>query len=384
MGIRLKSPSFTEYFNESACLDMLRSFLRDKLLLSFVILAVLLKIFSINEYRVEHYYTYGLYPVFSRTLRFLFGWIPLSIGDLFYLLAFTYLVVKTYKFLLVLKKRKVAEYLSWVLLKKLLRLTLGIYLVFNLLWGLNYNRQGIAMQLKLEVRPYSVEDLDTITTALQQRLNVFAARVSPAHRKQLNHNKPLFAQGVAAYQQAQKSLPFLTYHPASVKPSMFSHIGHYFGFTGYYNPFSGEAQIKTSVPFFLKPFVVTHEIGHQLGYAKENEANFVGFLACRQSKDPEFCYSVYYDMYSYAIRELYRRDSVMAKSFKERLHPQVKKDNDELIDYLHRSANPVEPYISAFYDEYLRWNNQPNGKMTYNEVIAWLIAYQKKYGLKAI
>ena len=129
MGIRLKSTSFTEYFNESACLDMFRSFLRDKVLLSFLLLAILLKIFSTNEYRVEHYYTHGLYPIISKSLRFLLGWIPFSIGDLLYLLAFLYLIVKTYKFLVVLKNRKVAEYLSWVLLKKLLRLVLGIYLI---------------------------------------------------------------------------------------------------------------------------------------------------------------------------------------------------------------------------------------------------------------
>lgn len=384
MGIRLKSTSFTEYFNESACLDMFRSFLRDKLLLSFLLVAVLIKIFSLNEAWVEHYYTYGLYPVISRFLRLLLGWLPVSVGDLLYLCAFLYLVLQTYKMLLILKKRAVAEYLSWVLVKKLLHVVLVIYLVFNLFWGLNYNRQGIASQLGLNVQLYTTEDLVTLTMTLQQRLNQYAAQVDSSRRLALNHNRPLFEGGIAAYGEAKNEWPFLKYQFPCVKPSLFSHIGHYFGFTGYYNPFSGEAQIKTTVPFFLKPFVVTHEIAHQLGYAKENEANFVGFLACRRSKDPEFRYSVYYDMYSYAIRDLYRRDSVKAKGMKESLHLQVKKDNEAVLAYLHRSANPVEPYISAFYDEYLRWNNQPKGKMTYNEVIAWLIAYQKKYGLASI
>ena len=165
---------------------------------------------------------------------------------------------------------------------------------------------------------------------------------------------------------------------------MFSHIGHYFGFTGYYNPFSGEAQIKTTIPFFLKPFIVTHEIGHQLGYAKENEANFIAFFACRSSSNPEFKYSLYYEMYQYAIRDLYRMDSVKARMYREQLHPQVKKDDREFIAYLTKSKNNVEPWVTSFYDEYLKLNNQPKGKMTYNEVVAWLIAYQKKFGLQSI
>jgi hypothetical protein len=125
-------------------------------------------------------------------------------------------------------------------------------------------------------------------------------------------------------------------------------------------------------------------MAHQIGYAKENEANLVSFLVSRTSENLEFRYSIYYDVYLYSIAELNRRDSVRAKAFTQTLHPQVKRDNEELKEYLERSSNPVEPYISAFYNEYLKLNNQPKGKMTYNAVVAWLIAYQKKYGDDAI
>jgi hypothetical protein len=49
-----------------------------------------------------------------------------------------------------------------------------------------------------------------------------------------------------------------------------------------------------------------------------------------------------------------------------------------------KSENAVEPYISKFYDQFLKLNRQPKGTRTYNEVVAWLIAYQKKYGVEAI
>ncbi len=363
---------------------MFKSLLRDKILLSLLAGALLVKIFSLNESRVEKFYTYGIYPFVSRVLRILFGWLPFSFGDLLYAVAVVYLLVKVFKFGRQIKNRSLKEYIARVFFRKFLRLILFVYLLFNVLWGLNYNREGIAVQLGLKVQPYTVQDLDTISGLLQQKLNRAALLVDSSKRVALSRNKVLFKEGVGAYAQVEKDLPFLNYTQPSVKPSLFSHIGHFFGFTGYYNPFSGEAQIKTTVPFFLKPFVLTHEIGHQLGYAKENEANFISFLACRSSKESEFRYSAYYEMYRYASRELYRRDTILAKAYKERLHPQVKKDNNELTQYHVRSANLIEPFVSSFYDEYLRMNNQPNGKLTYNEVVAWLIAYQKKYGKESI
>ena len=138
------------------------------------------------------------------------------------------------------------------------------------------------------------------------------------------------------------------------------------------------------MPTFIKPFVLTHEIAHQLGYAKENEANLVAFLVSRTSDNKEVVYSAYFEMYLYTISELKRRDSSVAKQFIENLHPQVKRDEVAYRKYLIQSKNPVEPYISIFYDQYLKWNRQPKGKLTYNEVVAWLIAYMKKRGTTAI
>ena len=151
---------------------MLKSLLRDRLLLILLILAILLKLCSLREDWVERYYTYGFYPFLSTLMRFLLGWIPISIGDIVYIAAFLFLVVKAWKLLRLLAKRKVKEYLSWVLFRKYLRLMLWIYIVFNISWGLNYDRRGIADQLQLQVQPYSKEDLFHLTGVLEQRLNL--------------------------------------------------------------------------------------------------------------------------------------------------------------------------------------------------------------------
>lgn len=363
---------------------MFKSLLRDQKLILLLLLAAIVKVWALKPAWVERYYTYGAYPYISRTLRFLFGWLPFSFGDLVYLTAGVYLLVKAYKYGRIVKTRQVKTYLVMVVVKKFLYLVLIMYILFNVLWGLNYNRIGIAGQLALDVQPYSTEDLTRLTAVLQQRMNFYAGQIDTVQRAILNQNAPLFAEGIATYAEAEKKHSFLSYSCPSLKPSMYTHIGHFIGFTGYYNPFSGEAQLKTSIPVFLKPFVVNHEMAHQLGYGKENEANFVSFLAGRESLNKEVRYSTYFEMCLYAIRDLRRKDSVAAGIMMEQWHPQVKRDYDALTDYLLRSVNPVEPFFSQFYDRFLKMNNQPKGTRTYSEVVAWLIAYLKKYGEEAI
>ena len=363
---------------------MFKSILLDRLLVSLLVVSILIKIFSLSPARVEKYYTFGFYPIVSKGLRAVLGWIPFSVGDLLYFFAFGWFVFKAWKFIRLLAKRQVKEYLSWILFKKYLRLTLWIYIVFNVFWGLNYDRQGVAKQFGLAANQYSPIDLFELTAALQQLLNFYASHVDSTKRLQLKNNQSLFKQGIAAYKNAAREHAFLSYHQPSIKPSSLTFAGRYFGFTGYYNPFTAEAQIKTDVPVFTRPFILCHEIGHQVGYAKENEANFSSYLAGRVSDNPDFRYSVYYDMYAYAMSDLLIYNSPCFIELKKSEHPQVKKDIKTYREYILKSKNAVEPVMSVAYDRYLRLNKQPRGKETYNEVVAWLIAYMKKYGKDAL
>lgn len=363
---------------------MFKSLLRDRLLISLLIISFLIKLFSLNATCIERYYTFGLYPVISKLLRALVGWIPFSIGDILYSAAFLFLFWKAGKLIIILAKRKIKEYLSWVLFRKYLKRVLWIYIVFNLFWGLNYNRRGIPEQFELKKKHFSPSELYVLSLTLQQKLNFYAAQANSVKRLSLNNNTTLFEEGIAAYKNASKQYPFLAYQQPSIKASLFGTVGKYFGYTGYYNPFTGEAQLKTSVPVFIKPFIICHEIGHQLGYAKENEANFSSFLAGRVSDNVEFRYSVYYDMYTYAMNDLLFYNTACYIELKKSEHPQIKKDARAYRQYLFNTKNAIEPLMSKVYDRYLRLNNQPKGKETYNEVVDWLLAYMKKNGKNAL
>jgi hypothetical protein len=184
-------------------------------------------------------------------------------------------------------------------------------------------------------------DLDTLTTVIQSRVNYYAGFVTEAERDSFDRKKILFKSAREAYDELGKKYSFLKYSPSSIKPSIYSYLGNYLGFQGYYNPFSGEGQVNTTIPRFLEPFVTTHEMAHQLGYAKENEANFVGFLACRAYESNVFRYSVYLDMYNYALNEIIlSRDTALARSFQEKRAPQVVKDMKEYKDFCSATTIP--------------------------------------------
>jgi hypothetical protein len=349
-----------------------------------IILSILIKWVSWYPGWVEDHYSSGIYPVISKVQRFLFGWIPFSVGDLFYGFLIVVALFKMFRFFRTLFRRQMNRAYFIGALQQGIFILLFLYVFFNLFWGLNYNRKGIAYQLKLDVKTYSISDLDTLTGELQKKVNAYAVFVSASQRDSFNKKNRLFNTTVEAFKAASVEYPFLHYSPKSIKPSLFSYLGNYLGFQGYYNPFSGEGQVNTTVPPFLEPFVTAHEVAHQLGYGKENEANFVGYLALRRFNSNAFSYSVYYDLYNYAVGEIARRDTVLAKSFQEKAHPQVLKDQVAFREFYKKYKNPIEPIVMWGYGHFLKANNQPAGKRTYNEVVAWLIAFYKKFGIEAL
>ncbi|ULQ53135.1 DUF3810 domain-containing protein [Flavihumibacter fluvii] len=352
-------------------------------LFALVALALFIKIFSFFPAAVERYYSNGAYPVISRGLRWLFGWIPFSIGDIIYALVAIWLIRVLYKVIrAVVQKRITNSFLLRVGVRGM-TVWLCIYIIFNLNWGLNYNRLGIAQQAGLSVTPYQTQEVDTLVITLINRMNGLRA-ASVAERNPLHHKKTLFKSSFKAYQDPSGEVPFLKYGGQSVKPSIYSYLGNYLGFTGYYNPFTGEAQVNTTVPVFVQPFTTCHEIGHQMGYAKENEANMAGFLVAKHSSSAAFRYSSYFDLYLYAMRDLYLRDSVRSQILSKRLSPAVRADLVELREFNNRHVGLLEPFIRILYAQFLKANQQPGGMMSYNQVVALVIAYTRKYGLEKV
>jgi Protein of unknown function (DUF3810) len=341
--------------------------------------AVFIHLFSSNTSLVETYYSTGVYPYLSVILKYGFGWLPFSLGDLLYWIVIVMAFIKLARFIQLLYKKNMTVDKLKELVFKSATLLLALYISFNLLWGINYNRKGIASQLGIKLEKYSAQELVTVDSILLQKVNESKLAVLRKGNS-FNSTREMLVQSNIAYQQVAVTYPFLQYKPVSIKPSMWGWLGNYLGFTGYYNPFTGEAQLNTTVPAFLQPYTSCHEMAHQLGYAKENEANFTGYLAAASSPDTLFHYSVYLDLFLYAQRNLYDADSAAAKLLARKLLPEVKADLKEWKDFNNRHRSPLEPVFKWLYGKYLKQNQQPAGLLSYDEVTGFLIAYYKKFG----
>ncbi|MEX6689755.1 DUF3810 domain-containing protein [Danxiaibacter flavus] len=345
-----------------------------------IFIVVLIRIFSVFGDSVERYYSTGFFPWFAPKLRVIQSHIPFSLGDILYALVAIWLIKSLFWLIIALIRfRKEKAALADSIRIGVNRL-LWLYIIFNVFWGLNYDRLGIAYQLKIDPREYDVPELQRLTADLLTKVNSCRRQID-SQKLAYPSNENIFHGTVEAYQSVQASFPFLRYDHPSIKSSLYGKLGNYMGFLGYYNPFTAESQVNVTPPRFVLPYVTCHEVAHQLGYGSESEANFVGYLVAARSKDVRFNYSVYFDLFSYANNELFMRDSVAARANYKQLDTLVKLDIKEYRKFFKQYRNPIEPFIKVFYSNYLKANNQPKGIDSYNEVVGWLIAYRKKYGV---
>ena len=339
----------------------------------------MIHLFALDALRVELIYSKQFYPLIADLLRIGFGFSKISIGDLIYGIVFCFLLLKLIKWVASFFKIKENKKTIQQRLFHSLTFLLILYLVFNVFWGINYNRKGIAYQTKITIKDYDAVDLKKINELLVENVNHTKITSLESNVDSMT-NEELFHQAIIAYKNASDSFTYLKYTHPSVKSSMWGWLGNYLGYTGYYNPFTGEAQINTTILKTTQPFIVCHEIAHQLGYAKENEANFVAYLVCKQSKNEVFKYAAYLDLFFYANRNLYAFDSTSAKRYRNQLNDDVKKDIKAIIAFNMAHKSKAEPIITWMYDLFLKGNQQPQGMLSYEQVTAYLINYYRKFG----
>jgi hypothetical protein len=147
------------------------------------------------------------------------------------------------------------------------------------------------------------------------------------------------------------------------------------GYSGYYNPFTGEAQVNNLIKTYKFPVVSCHEEAHQIGYAAENEANFIATLATINNDDPYIQYSGYIFALRYCVNELARRDIDKYREMLEEINPGILISYKEMRDFWASYKNPFEDFSKLFWDQFLKANNQSRGIMSYSYMVALVVNY---------
>ncbi|MDG1041024.1 MAG: DUF3810 domain-containing protein, partial [Polaribacter sp.] len=303
---------------------------------------------------VEHYYSNGIYRFTSVLLRFLFGWIPFSFGDVligvlvFVFIRFIYRLFKDKFKNLKLKLLQVVAFLSI------------LYSCFYWFWGFNYFREPLSKNLGFQQTKYTTEQLTTVSENIIKRLNEKHFKITKNDSlvvKNPYSRKEIYKMAIGGYNNLTYEYPQFVYHFKSVKSSLMSLLQTYNGTSGYFNPLTGEAQINDRIPINGYPTTVCHEMAHQLGIAAENEANFIGYLAALSNDDIYFKYAAYRMAFSYLISEVRKRDKDIFNTLILSVNKGVLMDFKEGSQFWSQYRNPIEPLIKKGYNSYLKANN---------------------------
>ena len=322
---------------------------------------------------VESYYSNGLYRFISKLMHYTFGWVPFSVGDVFYTIVSIYII----RWFIINRKRIFKDTKQW-LLDIFAAFSIG-YFAFHLLWAFNYYRLPLEKSLQID-STYTTEELIHFMEQLIEKANETHLSITkndtikvivPYHKNQLLNLVP------EGYANLSEEYPHLTYNTKSLKRSIYSLPLTYMGFSGYLNPFTNEAQIDGLIPKYNYPTTSSHEVAHQLGYAAENEANFIGSLAAIHHQNIYFKYSGYTFALSHCLNEIYARDKNNFEELIKTINKGILKNYKESNEFWKMYQNPLEPVFKTSYNSFLKAHNQTKGIDSYNYVVALLVNYFK-------
>jgi hypothetical protein len=330
-------------------------------------LTTALWLFSCFPNLVLNYYSNGFYPILSAILRNTSTIVPFALGDFLYLILVGLALYLTISFL---KKYKLFEKQTLkITTLKLLNLGLVLYLSFKILWGLNYSRPSIANQLHIKKEKYSVKELVLLGNYFVNKLNELKPKTTPNLTYTIEQ---LQQKSAVAYQLSAQKNPFFKSDIKAVKPVLNSYFISKIGIEGYYNPLSGEANINMDLPPWVLPFVTCHEIAHQLGVAKEDEANLVGYWVCVNSKDTNFQYSANYNMLRYILYEIRIKSPEDYEKLLKKISPAVIENFKSEEKFWAQYNGQMSNYMGFIFDKFLKINNQKKGINSYQDIVIWL------------
>ena len=218
---------------------------------------------------------------------------------------------------------------------------LFVFFLFTVTLSPGYHGTRLSEKLSLTEEKADAETLYRTTMTVIGELNALCDEID--YSSDGSSSMPFSSAGdlshhlCTCYSSLSEKYPVIPDFSSKVKPLVISPLMTYTHISGVYSFFTGEANLNTNYPDFVNVYTAAHEMAHQRGISREDEANFAAFLACISSEDSYVRYSGYLNMYEYLSSDLYSADySLFEKAYGE-LSADAK---NELLAY------------SVFFDKY--------------------------------
>ena len=301
-----------------------------------------------NPSIIDDYYSYYLYNNILKINSYVYSNINIPVGEILYIILVIILIYLVYR-VFFFKLNDLVNLLAFISL---------VYFIFYSFWGLNYFKTSISDELNIK-NNYEFEELDNT-------LNFIITKI--------NKEVPLL--------QDFNELDFFeitSMTDLNVKKSLAPNYLLFQTVSGHFIPFTSESVINFDIPKIDLPVVIFHEYAHQMGYADEAEASFIGFMKAVESNNANVRYSGYFNALLNLLNEINKNHKEELEDYTSKLNERVISDINYYMEFWSKYSNnyfdKVQKYI---YDLYLKSNNQEAGIMTYNKVSNFIIDYYQR------
>lgn len=329
-----------------------------------------------NPNQVERLYSGGVYKYIGSTISMVTSIFPFSLGEIIVLIALIFIIIS---FIWVIygtltrriKYRKLAIYA-----RNLLVAFSIIYFLFNILWGLNYYRMPFSKIADIHVKPATIQELVDLCDDLIDKTNGLRRKIEldKGNKSEENDYRYILRNAYKGYEAVRDIYPELGGSYGRPKGVLFSKAMSYMGITGIYFPLTGEANVNIDTPLISLPSTATHEMAHQRGFAREDEANFIAYITCKHHPDLSFQYSGYILALTHSMNTLYANDREQFIELSKKYSIEVKNDLIEISRHWKKYEGPIEKASNKMNDAYLKSNNQKDGVKSYGRMVDLLIA----------
>jgi hypothetical protein len=338
-----------------------------------------------TPFLIEKYYSNLIGKKFIQILSIITGLLPLSLMEFLVAGLILYVLYNVITFVYRLFKEK--GHRKQVVLKffkKVFVIVSIIYIIFIVGWALNYNRYPFSKIASYNTDSVNIDELVEVCDKLIKQTNELRFKVKENEKGVMFLEKGkanALNSAYKGYEELAKTYPEFKGYYGKPKGLLFSKVLSLQGLGGIYCPFTGEANINMDMPDSSIPFVICHEMAHQRGFAREDEANFIGYLASMENPDAEFKYSGSISALNYAMNALYDKNKEKFSALREKFSGEVNRDLKARNVYWKSYDGIVNKISDAANDTYLKVNRQKDGNESYGRMVDLLIYHNRQQKL---
>lgn len=355
-------------------------------LLLALVVTVMSAVFAANSDFTEQCIARGWYRSVSQALSWVFGLFPFSMAEVLIicgiLAVLVYLIVCIVRTVRQKRWKPLLNFLTMAVC-----LSSFLYSTFYALWAWNFSRHTLEENLQYTVRESSEEELAALCRELAEHINRLRPLVEETEagvmriadtKEDLAKRAAVGYQNLAAIQSDTIDYGAL-FGGTYCQPQylMTSTAFCYMGITGIFIPYTFEANVNGRTPDCSLPHTMMHEMAHQQGFPREDEANFIAFLACRAHDDVDFQYSGYYVAYIYSINALYSHNADLAMEIHATVDAGYHRDSAASSAFWKQFEGPIEEISTSVNNSYLQANGQEDGVHSYGRMVDWLLAERR-------